>query len=272
MQSPESWTATVDYTSTVLVDATPRPSVTTLLNHQLSTEVARGNVPRDFSLHGYTGQRIGGLQVARQAERLWVSCIGATAQEYGVGWLMLAHHATRIDLALTARFYPPLKDLALTQFKRNFAITDGKSKNKYSYVCGNDGGQTLYCGSRKSPMFGRLYDSGIKERTAPAGTVWRWELETKAKRSEQLRRVLLSSGPSSTIIAGLVLEWFTRHGVNVPHVADARRLDALPKREQGNVWDTLEWFSQQVEPSVRRLIAAGHRERILVALGLSKEG
>ena len=49
-------------------------------------------------------------------------------------------------------------------------------------------GDTLYCGSRTSPTFGRLYDKGLQTGAAVAGRWFRYEVEYKGHVAQQVAK------------------------------------------------------------------------------------
>ncbi len=120
---------------------------------------------------------------------------------------------TRIDLAITQclgfdipsvpkRYYDTLtaEDLAA----RNYALIQNSKM-----------GQTLYVGSRKSEKFGRLYDKGVEEKSAPAGLKYRWEVEYKKPTSGEVAKALdaVRSREAETI-TGMVFDFFQTRGIS----------------------------------------------------------
>jgi len=104
------------------------------------------------------------------------------------------HHArydrcSRIDLALDA------ENEGLSILKLSAAMRKGKAltrTDKFSHIKSNDGGETLYIGSRVSELFMRIYNKAAEQGNKPENPAdWiRIELECKGERAKQIGAVL----------------------------------------------------------------------------------
>jgi len=110
--------------------------------------------------------------------------------------------------------------------------------------------------------------------TDVVGQLWRWEVEFKAYRAnrvwKQLREKTLAAPEAiaDTIRATVALWWVTR-GYEVPFATGqgiALLMDVGAKITGDEI--TLNWYSNSVAPSVRRLVRKGKLPEVLVALGL----
>lgn len=272
MDAPLKAVGSVDYLSLTLREAALVETMARAGEHLLMRQSALGYETREAFMHGYALQRCGDIQVGRSPHGVWISLIGHTADLY---WRRFQHYgatATRVDLALTAEFSQPLKDCALHGYNHAVSAYGEASRRKYALVQSQGGGQTLYVGSRKSSMFGRLYDRGIKAGTHGQAYLWRWEVEYKADKASTVWTALQNSSDVSTLSAGLVTSWFATREVESPSVSLVHALPLSTHTVAPTIDNRLEWMRQQVRPSVKKLMDGGHAEAVLKALGVIPEG
>jgi hypothetical protein len=160
-------------------------------------------------------------------------------------------------------------------WKRNPGWTTGEGrKSKVKKVVGPSGIESMFFGSRQSEKFFRIYDKGVESGDAWYRMAVRWEMELKGDCSqsfaEQLSQV---ENPDAAMIATILCFCDRRLRIrptvgNLPESAGNEiicRRTSEPARE---CIKELRWLYHSVRPCVERLMAAGHREQLLTALGL----
>jgi len=229
----------------------------------------------NFSNGFYHGLSCEGLRWG-YSERLGYILIasGVTARDTWQHMLPAKHRITRLDLCADFLFDEPT---AMARGLYENLLAEGpKIVKKCSYFTNNDGGDTLYVGSRQSPAFGRIYDKGVEAGRAPAGHQWRLEIEYKKPLAGQIAAILMTfrEGSLSDTITKMVVQWFVERGVvlggfqigtqmgtRVPIFVEERVTTATKK---------LAWLRGQVAPTVSRLIEAGLGKEVLHTLLLDR--
>ncbi len=135
-------------------------------------------------------------------------------------------------------------------------------------------GETLYIGSRRSDQFGRLYDKAAEEaNTALFGRKWRYEVEYKDRRAQNVMKALIEPEkrvPLPALIQNAVWWWFDER--NIPPLFDRAYNQRVAFETSGKITDTsrqLTWLTKQVQPTVKRLLAQGEEDAVWAALGLT---
>lgn len=271
MQDPQSWTATYDYASVIITDEAALKSLYLWAEGATEQMFQAGHNLRPFSAHGFSGHRLGDLGIATNGPSHWVTVSGYFAETEAPILFRVADHATRVDLAVTAEFNPRVEELASREYYRFEAQDPEATTKKHSLILSENGGQTFYIGSRKSSRFGRLYDRGARAGTHIPGQCWRWEVEYKGDKADQIRTDLTRLDHASTIKAGLVTDFFQGRGIAIPALVGPVSMVEHGSTHAKSLYNTLEWYAQQVAPSVKRLIDSGLEQEALKALGFRGE-
>lgn len=191
-----------------------------------------------------------------QAEDEWQHCVGAS------------ENVTRLDLAVDTYFDPPLPLLALKIYRNadHRPSLNGRPP-KLTYIESTDLGKTLYVGARESENFGRLYDKGVREKTAPSGSWWRWEAELKGRVAVATSEMLQRVDDHRVAIALELAEWFARR---TGHTYSRSRcmLTVVGSRAPSTVDRQLRWLASGVRPTVQSLLELVGVDRVLNVLGL----
>ena len=121
-------------------------------------------------------------------------------------------------------------------------------------ILGQDRGDTLYVGSRKSDVLGRLYDKGRESKEPEYAGCWRWELQyRRAPAMLAMRGLLAAANPAETILA-TVGGWFRDR--NVPATFASGSL-AVDHRSSRPVPDDKRWLAyarKYVQPRAREMV------------------
>lgn len=265
-----SVSAGVDYFSFTTGNVAQIPLLETRANKLMLQEAQADCLPSSFQLHGYTGVRCGNVQVARSVDRLWVTLIGEIADRHWRAFQVAGITPTRIDFQITATMESAYPQYAAHQYKKLLEDGGNHAKRKITFIQSAGSGATLYLGSRKSERFGRLYDRGIKAKSAGAGQVWRWEVEFKKGAAQTALECLEKLSDCGTMVWMAVEAWFSERGVSVPPAPHTFVMPPTASKREGTAEDKLQWLSSQVAPSVKKLCDAGKRTDVLKALNLTE--
>lgn len=223
-----------------------------------------------FDLHGHTGGVAYGEHYSEDA-------ISYLAQAWGTVSAQLArdvirsHHirVSRLDYAVTVLFATPLPPVARWDLSSETASAYRLTR----IVPNDDGGGTLYVGSRGSDVFGRVYDKGAQLGTVPERLYWRWEVEYKREHAKRAYAEWQDSSTemiASKHITQELQAWFSEHGIPIPTLrapSECRPVIRYATRVRSSD-TTIEWLHQQVYPALRKLQLAGRLADALEALGV----
>lgn len=247
-------------------------------NELLHQSVSNGNYLSTFKSKGYHGKKAGGVICGRRYDGSILTLTSSEAALNSRALLGGPYHVTRLDLQITCA------DSSCNASRGEIAyhlMSEARKRAgrpaSASLRLNSCGGQTLYVGSTKSDIIGRLYDKGIEKKIAEAGACWRYEVQYRRRYAELQAARLSQSKVVDDTIATLVIDYFSHRGVVVP---DAQRGVAIhpdkdaalrfSKRETDQDRQ-LRWLSTFVASTVRRLIESGRRSEVLRALGLDAD-
>lgn len=272
-----SASAGVDWLTITCADPDMARELVHLVDYACEALAQRGYLRKPWAWKGYGGWQCAGLRYGTREDGTICVLSGEEARR---GWgemLRYRTNVTRIDLALTFELNVPHPDVAkichleLVRMRR-----DGESLRVQHFpLVDNDvHGQTLYVGSRRSDQFGRLYDKGLESGSFDQpGCAWRYEVEYKRSAARQVADQLFDdynqTADVSARVASTVNDWFSSR--YVPCAGDhwTKPYTVQIEARVNDIDKTLEWFSRQIRPSVRRLFASGVPvERVLDALGI----
>jgi hypothetical protein len=187
---------------------------------------------------------------------------------------------TRIDLQVTIELKDTKQALASLAYQ-NVPLSE-QNKRAYTYWTNKRGGQTLYVGKRTSSRYGRLYDKGAQMGLEPL-TLWRYEVEYKKPLATQVAAALQEKvierpyTDTGVVAHGLETEivsevgnFFTDRGVRFPLCPLDKVLvySCGVTKKPEKVTAKLAWLRAQVAPTVQELMALGHKDDTLDALGI----
>ncbi len=221
----------------------------------------------------FDGVFCSGFYWGKSKDGLYFVQMSGSASEYC--WVRIAPAAskvTRLDLAVTISFQEPYKGLAADHYEKA-----GKGVNrqrKYTIYQNSKGGQTLYVGSSKSEMMGRVYDRA-KEADVEHGYTWRYEVQIRKPKCHHLALSLLQAWiddkPVKREIVGYVWRWFKTRGISPQFQGNPTNLDDVcVELKAETARRKLHWLSTQVQPTVKRLVDVGLYDEVVKALGLDK--
>jgi hypothetical protein len=136
-------------------------------------------------------------------------------------------------------------------------------------------GNTVYLGSRKSARFMRVYNKEAQSHLDVYKNCWRGEVEMHDELAMRRARGLLAVQCKAQFIASVVSQDFCNAGVFWPSLPESfgnisRLVPQVPRSQllQADTARVLTWLSQQVRPSISRLLATVDPAVIKEALGL----
>lgn len=234
----------------------------------LNMEVNAGNQKKPWKLKALTGAIAGSTVLALSGTHVYVQVSSERAREYAPSIIPLARNVSRLDLQVTAERHEqaPL-DLARIAYKASGARRRGGRPVGRSLYQTTAGGATCYLGSRRSDVFGRVYDKGVEQETHQPGRLWRWELELKRDVAELTARELVLVESLEEAVAGYVSHAFGEWGVPCPPSASSLPMHR-PPQQSTDADRLLRWLAVGVAPSVGYLRGIGRLSEVLKALGL----
>lgn len=234
--------------------------------------VRGGNTLRPNTVLGYEGSICGTVFVGIREGDCMVRISGAMAHEAYKPFKSLDIKPTRLDLQVTvwyddnpAEIIRKYAEIAIADAN----VADVRTKRTIRKVESNDGGFTLYIGSRTSDYFARLYDKHKESKDATYLYALRFEVEIKGKRAQQAFNALSSrSRDISPQVLSFVAEWYAARGVHVPFLFKAGKMELSPiNREKSDTARRLAWLRGQVRGTILELRKVIDTNDILEALG-----
>lgn len=175
--------------------------------------------------------------------------IGVTASMVAMHHNLSHDRCTRIDLALDAR------DERLKIGSLASAVKHNQDKLRvktYSHIVSQDGGETLYLGSRQSEQYLRIYNKAAEQQID--GDWVRIELELKGSRAHQVGSMLgrVNEAEMATTARGMVKHLADFQDANWQRIVG--ELAVSIAKAQVNEPDTKGWLLGSVAPSMGRYI------------------
>jgi DNA relaxase NicK len=206
------------------------------------------------------------------------SCIlrleGIAAHAWLAAGFPAGHNISRIDIAATV-WGVSEQSAALARHKEEadeYRKALQHRPYKVRLIDGVGDGDTLYCGTRESKYFLRVYDKERAPNTAPEykGAL-RYEAECKEELARQVYEGAISGGYSVANCCAVLGALLTRRGISplsigclqsayLPHIA-------VPRTD---VERSIAWLRTQVKPTLQNLLRMGYEQEALEALGLNK--
>lgn len=267
--SCKSPTTRVDWITASAPCETEDNPLWTLGQRALNRLQREGENPSRWHSHGYRGWSSTGVRVGSRPDGVTLQLSGDQARDQWLHCFRAAVNVSRLDLAVDTHFHPPIPALASELYRNagHVPLRNGR-RPKSSLIVNSDGGATVYIGRRVSENYGRVYDKGIEQKTAPVGSWWRWEVELKGETALAVSRALAASPAPASYVGGFVAEWFrSRSGCRFASLDEPQ--NCILQRSSSSTDAKLRWLSSSVRPTIQRLIELVGRERVLLALGLS---
>ncbi len=237
----------------------------------LMRSASEGNRVGYFKRGPYIGGQTKAVGYAEHQGRGLVELRGEYARDWGMLVLPWTDKVSRIDVQVTVRQDPYDDRLAWDAWEsaREKAKAEGRPP-RYTLWADATRGSTLYVGRLGSRFMGRLYEKGKESPKDGWGDAWRYEVQARRERAEQVALELGRSVDPERWIAGAVAGHFQTRGVEpIFTPQDEVRLAPLPK-EHSDTAKALRWLGQSVAPVVSRLYGSGDYDAALAALGIGR--
>lgn len=222
-----------------------------------------------FKRGPYRGYTTPGAAWAVARGRVLVELRGATAHEWWAATLPLADKVSRLDLEVTVRQQPYDHDMALRLYlgDRENARQRGRPA-KFRLEGESDGGSTLYIGKGASRYQARLYEAGYKHPKQGMDEAWRYEVQTRRERAQQVADLLSGAKDAPSFVQAAVHKHFVRRGVDpIFDPSIDVEIAPLPKAETDSE-RSLRWLGAAVAPALERHREWGTYEEAKHAIGL----
>src|SRR6185295_4809193 len=195
---------------------------------------------------GYECFRCGGVQFGTRHDSCCVRVSGAFADECWRHLWHLCDKVTRLDLQVTIRTSIPVAQ-AVAVVHRSALRESGKRKDgpRVTLIRSNDGGCTVYLGSRQSEVFGRVYTKGVESKLEHYAGALRFEVEVKGTICHQLLRKMTAGSSEVAAIAGYICGFFSKRGVELEIPSINKYTTRVPRRRTDDD-RRLEWLQSQV--------------------------
>lgn len=232
-----------------------------------------GNIGRPGSFQGYEGLWVGGAFVGSRPDGVHCHIPGSWA---GKLWSQLHTDGvkySRFDLQVTYQFDEPRPNYGHEMRLAARAVNDlrpTKQKRKIRYVGEDEGGYTLYVGSRGSNHFCRLYDKGAETQEELYINSWRFEAELHGNAATQAAQYVWSgSKGQARIAASTCWRYFNDRGILPPWTKEDEDNAVQPQTQpQTDIERKLHWLETQVRPTITKLLEILPRDILDKALGI----
>jgi hypothetical protein len=245
---------------------------TRLLNYGaelLEEERERGNFARATSFEGYRGTQSKHAFVGYRVDGTCIRLGGELARDRWADVYGRSQNVSRLDLAVTGKGLPPTLTLAVEGWNGLPQRSQGEGRQtEYTLIQTRGRGDTLYCGSRSSARFGRLYNKSAQDPVDYPEGCWRWEVEYKRENADAVVDQLATARHIEAAIAGLVSNRFADWGVPMPFAVDPTDFSDKGHRKLTDDESRYRWLREQVSLSVDRLKQHYSIEELRRALGV----
>lgn len=235
-------------------------------------EAAHGSKSSPFKRGSYRGAQTKHVGLAFKPDRVLVELRGVQAHDYWIHALDRAEKVSRIDVEVSVRQQPYERSMALDLWLRDRKAAEQRGRpSSFRLQAEADGGTTLYIGRGASRYQARLYERYYKTHQREDRQVWRYEVQCRRERAQQVADLLIGSPDPLSEAAGIVHQHFSRRGVAPiwrPEMVVA--VAPLPEGETDRD-KSLRWLGQSVEPALARHRAWGSYEKALRVLGIDTD-
>jgi hypothetical protein len=235
---------------------------------------ARGEKVKPWTFQGYAGQASPRIRWGRRKGRVIWEASGQPCASTVTRMPSSGGRATRIDLQLTMRFWPPQPDYGTRCLPPE--ATTHRRRLPSGIPCGQslgaDGMWLGTVGDRTRHEYFRLYDKGVETRDFAAGNLWRLELEAKHDAARALCEHHLDQMTVPDWCASYVTSRWLSVGCLWPLGMDGERLPAARRagKEPPTSDALMAWLALSVRPVIGRLLKTQSPEALILALGMER--
>lgn len=248
-----------------------KPYLQSLAGYLLMRSAGEKNRVGYFKRGPYVGGQTRAVGFAEHQGRTLLELRGAYARDWGLLVLPWAEKVSRIDVQVTVRQEPYDDRLAWDAWERARAEAKLRGQEpRYTLWADATRGSTLYIGRLGSRFMGRMYEKGKEDSKGGWQDCWRYEVQARRERADQVAMELGRSTDPEPWIARCVEDHFSARGVEpIYHTTDPYHLAPLP-RESSDEAKSLRWLGSSVAPVLARLEGMGSYDAALKALGIGR--
>lgn len=232
------------------------------------------NKIKPWAWQGYIGLTCGGVSCGERPDGSILRLSSVSANEWLKAGLPAGHNISRFDVAATVwGVYD--QSAAIARHKEETLLYRKTLHNRRYQVRLEDGtgdGDTLYCGSRDSEYYLRIYDKEReKKSSAEYKGALRYEAECKEELARQAYQGCTDGGYSVSSCMAVLDELLDRRGISPVYPRGVQRAKFANREvSHTDLGDTVAWLSTQVRPTLKKWWRAGYEKEMLDALGLGE--
>jgi DNA relaxase NicK len=234
----------------------------------LKSELHRGCKKKGWGMAGYNGYKVGQVQLGRRDQECIIRLSSHLAHTNWRRVYELAETITRCDWECTTRNNRTAQQRIGKHWRELQRASKGlKGKHKYTILRGSDGSSTLYCGSRTSEKFLRIYDKGRESGFVDLLGSVRYELECKGAFASRVAYDMVRESNEALAVCQL-LAGFARARRLVLQWSCDPKLHSGVRRSASDCDLTLAWLTKCVRSPAKLLVDNGRLAELLTALKL----
>lgn len=228
-----------------------------------------------WRMQGYDGFSVGQVSWAQRQSGTIRQITSDQAHQYvlAVGHDLGRASCTRLDITCDITLMGPTASFIQNLAAARADISGVERLGAPLLISSYGRGDTYYVGSPASAKRLRIYDKYLEsggearyERTI------RYELQLRKPHSDTFVLDIGGDADVERKILATVAYHCKRTNVYFPTIdCDTDPIPLRVDQVEKGVDRQLEWLRSQVAPTVRRLVATGHRDRVVAALGLTNE-
>lgn len=222
---------------------------------------------------GFDGVSIGNNFVGSREDRYCVQFTSNNAQRYWRDVYRIGVHVSRIDVQCTVHYTDNTDEFGvyLYETSKNAAATPkGKPKWTVTTFKGNNGGCTVYLGSKDSEHFIRIYDKGAESAKQEYANAWRYEVVLKNDyATEAAHTLFLAQYDAHERILAFISAYLKKRSI----LSDWEGIDSKAvlytiTKARTDRDTALWWLENQVLPALDKAKKLGYYGDCLRALGI----
>lgn len=241
--------------------------------------MAHNHEVSDIQAMGFRGKNCNGVSAMYGATHNMIRLSGEQAQTYFFSLYCDECNITRIDLAVTHWMGEGINErIRLYQRKVERAIAEKETLTRNTALWeNNQGGMTLYVGSRQSDVYVRIYNKEAESKRPEYVGAIRYEVELKnlvankvgGLLGEMLKSLYASNEQITGIIMTTVLEQLAKRGIETGLSSDEAPISLVVPKKQTDVDAKLAWLAKSVAPTIKWLRERGWEGHVLHVLGFT---
>jgi len=260
--------AGIDYLTVTYRPETLTTGLQSILDELLKSEYQSGSKLKPWGMAGYSGWCCGGVQTGTRADGWIVRLSGDVARFNWWDFYEVSDSCTRMDCQVTVKFdCDPSTIVSRHEREVRRFHSVHRPKWKVRWIGNSDGSRTLYLGSRQSEKFMRIYDKQRESGQECFQGCVRYEVQFNGHGARQCARHMGHEVNSAVGCCGEVSAFLQDHACSQWFTANPMS-HVCASAHSRNYERTLQWLSNQVRPSVERMIAIGKADEVYRALGL----